>query len=92
MTAIPIRLTESAVADLEETVHRYAGQDVPDTGKRFIAEIFERIEALSDQPGIGRVATEFGQPFLRELIHPRFRIVYLRKPKQLRIVRVWRGE
>ncbi len=92
MAAIPIRFTESAVADLQQTMHRYAAQDVPDVGKRFIAEVFECIQALSDQPGIGRVVAEFGQPFLRELIHPRFRIVYLRKPKQVRIVSVWRGE
>ncbi|MDZ7799805.1 MAG: hypothetical protein U5K81_03285 [Trueperaceae bacterium] len=35
---------------------------------------------------------EFDQPFLRELIHPPFRIVYRRDPQRLRIVRVWRSE
>ncbi len=70
-------------------MHRYAAQDVPDVGKRFIAEVFECIQALSDHPGIGRIAAEFGQPFLRELNYLRIRIVYLRKPNQVRIVRVW---
>ena len=59
-------------------------------GKRLIAEIVERIETLREHPDIGLVVPEFDQPFLRELIHPPFRIVYRRKPKQVRIVRVWR--
>lgn len=32
--------------------------------------------ALDDQPEIGRIVRELGQAFLRELIHPPFRIVY----------------
>ncbi|PIQ97459.1 MAG: addiction module toxin RelE, partial [Nitrospinae bacterium CG11_big_fil_rev_8_21_14_0_20_56_8] len=35
---------------------------------------------------------EFDQPFLRELIHPPFRIVYRRDPQRVRMVRVWRSE
>ena len=70
----------------------YAEQGVPDVGDRFLAEIFERIEALREHPEIGRVVPEFDQPFLRELIHPPFRIVYRRDTKHVRIVRVWRSE
>ena len=92
MSAITIRFAESAVADLEEIKRWYTEQDVPDVGDRLIAEIFERIEALRDHPDIGRVVPEFDQPFLRELIHPPFRIVYRRESKQVRIVRVWRSE
>lgn len=92
MPAISIRFAESAVADLEEIKRWYAGQDVPDVGDRLISEIFERVETLRDHPDIGRVVPEFDQPFLRELIHPPFRIVYRREPKRLRIVRVWRSE
>jgi len=91
MIAIPIQFTETALADLEQTMHRYAAHKMPDAGKRFIAEIVEYIGTLSDQPGIGRVAAEFGQPFLRELNYLQMRIVYLRKPNQVRIVRVWRS-
>lgn len=92
MPAVVIRLAESAVADLEVLKRWYAEQDAPDVGERLIEEIFERIEALRDHPDIGRVVPEFDQPFLRELIHPSFRIVYRREPKQVRIVRVWRSE
>ena len=92
MPAITIRFAESAVADLEEIKRWYAEQDVPDVGDQLISEIFERVETLRDHPDIGRVVPEFDQPFLRELIHPPFRIVYRREPKHVRIVRVWRSE
>ena len=92
MPAITIRFAESAVADLEEIKRWYAEQDVSDVGDRLISEIFERVETLRDHPDIGRVVPEFDQPFLRELVHPPFRIVYRREPKHVQIVRVWRSE
>jgi plasmid stabilization system protein ParE len=66
--------------------------DAPDVGKRLVEAIVSRIEALGDHPGMDRIVPEFDQPFLRELIHPPFRIVYRRDPKNVRIVRVWRSE
>lgn len=41
---------------------------------------------------MGRMVPEFGQPFLRELIQPPFRIVYRRDKGRVRVVRVWRSE
>jgi plasmid stabilization system protein ParE len=92
MPGVTVRFAESAVADLEELKLWYVEQEVPGVGDRFISEIFQRIEVLSDNPDIGRVVPEFDQPFLRELIHPPFRIVYKREPKRVRIVRIWRSE
>lgn len=92
MPRVSIRFAESAVVDLEALKSRYAEQGVPDVGDRLVAEIFTRIEALRDHPEMGRIVPEFGQPFLRELIQPPFRIVYRRDRKPLRIVRVWRSE
>jgi len=89
---VAIRFAESAVADLEEIRRWYAEQGVPDVGERFIAEIFQRIEALGTHPELGRIVPEFNQAFLRELIQPPFRIVYRHDPGQVRIVRVWRSE
>ena len=65
---------------------------MPDVGNRFVEAIVTRIEALRDHPEMGRIVPEFDQPFLRELIHPPFRIVNRREPKYVRIVRVWRSE
>ncbi len=41
---------------------------------------------------MGRVVPEFDQLFLREFIHPPFRIVYRRDTLRVRIVRIWRSE
>jgi plasmid stabilization system protein ParE len=92
MPKITIGFAESAVADLEQLKRWYSKQGVPDVGDRLVAELFERIELLGDHPDMGRVVPEFGQPFLRELIHPPFRIVYRREPKKVRVVRTWRSE
>jgi plasmid stabilization system protein ParE len=87
-----ILVAESAVADLEEFRNWYSEQGVPDTGAKNVAEIFEKVEALRDQPAMGRIVAEFDQHFLRELIHLPFRIVYLREPSRVRVVRLWRSE
>ncbi len=92
MARVKIRLSESALRDLEGVLRWYADQGVPDVGQRLVGEIVAKIEALRAHPDRGRVVPEFGQPFLRELIHPPFRIVYRRDPGRVRVVRVWRSE
>jgi len=87
-----ISLAESAVRDLEEIQGWYAEQGVPEVGDRLVAEMFQRIQALAQHPDISRIVPEFDQSFLRELIHPPFRIVYRRDPQRVRVVRVWRSE
>lgn len=90
--SVRIRVAESAVADLEDIQAWYADQGVPEVGARLVARIIDRVEALADHPELGRIVPEFDQPFLREIIHPPFRIVYRRDPDTVRVVRVWRGE
>ncbi|MDH3772014.1 MAG: type II toxin-antitoxin system RelE/ParE family toxin [Nitrospirota bacterium] len=92
MSPMVISFTESALRDLEEVRIWYMEQGVPDVGTRLVAEVFQRVQALADHPDMGRVVPEFDQPFLRELIHPPFRVVYRRDPQRVRIVRVWRSE
>lgn len=87
-----ISFAESAVRDLEEVRVWCVEQELKDVGTRLVEEVFQRGEALAQQPDMGRVAPEFDQSFLRELIHPSFRIVYRRDSRQVRIVRVWRSE
>ena len=90
--SVRIRFAESALGDLDAVRGWYAGRGVPDVGMRFVAEIIERVQNLANYPDLGRVVPEFGQTFLRELLHPPFRIVYRRESDAVRIVRVWRGE
>ncbi len=89
---LAVRLAESAVRDLEDVVEWYEAQGVSVVGRRLVREVLEKIEGLSVFPDRGRMVPEFNQPWLRELIHPRFRIVYRRESHCVRIVRVWRGE
>ena len=92
MPAVTISFTETALRDLEEVRAWYEEQGVPEVGRRFVGEIFQRVEALADHPDLGRIVPEFDQPFLREFIHSPFRIVYRRDLKKVSIVRVWRSD
>ena len=92
MPSMIISFAESALCDLEAVRDLYTEQGVPDVGAKVVAEVFQRVQALAAHPDMGRMVPEFDQPFLRELIHPPFRIVYRRDPKRVRIVRVWRSE
>ena len=87
-----ISFAESALSDLAGIQEWYAAEGVPEVGDRLVAEIFQRVEVLVDHPDNGRIVSEFNQPFLRELIHPPFRIVYRRDPMRVRVVRIWRSE
>ncbi len=89
---VTITFAESAFADLQEIISYYEEQDIPDIGKKLVADIISDIEILSDQPDMGRVVPEFEIEYLRELIRPPFRIVYRREKKRVRIVRIWRSE
>ena len=80
MPEISVAFAESALCDLAEIRNWYADQGVGEVGDRLVVEIFQLVERLVDHPDIGRVVPEFDQPFLRELIHPPFRIVYRRDP------------
>ncbi len=87
-----IEFAESAVCDLEEIRDWYADQQVPDVGKRLIAEVIAQAESLATLPESGRVVPELGLANLREIIYPPFRIVYRLDADRIRIIRVWRSE
>lgn len=87
-----IFFSESAFSDLEEIKKYYLNEDVPQIGHSFVASILEHTETLQDNPDIGRMVPEFQEQKIRELIHPPFRIVYLREDSSIHIVRVWRSE
>ena len=87
-----IRLTDSAIDDLRELQLYYDEQLVPQVGKRFVTEILDRIETLTNNPDIGRIVPEFNADSIRELIHKPFRVVYLRESTSIFVIRVWRSE
>lgn len=87
-----ISFANSAVEDLKEIKAYYLEQGVPQTGHDLVAAIIEHVEILSPHPDIGRVVPEFEDDSIRELIHPPFRVVYLRVNESISIIRVWRSE
>ena len=87
-----ISFSKSAIEDLESIKEYYLEQGVPQIGQDFVTGIVDHIETLSKHPDIGRVVPEFNDELIRELIHPPFRVVYLRESKSINIIRVWRSE
>ncbi len=87
-----ITLALSAVADLEDIKSYYHEQGVPQIGRQFVGDIVAHIQTLTVHPEIGRMVPEFSKHYIRELIHPPFRVVYLLEPERIQVVRVWRSE
>ena len=88
----PVLLSGSAITDIESVREYYAEKHVPHVGERLVAEVVESIEQLAEFPDSGRIVPEFERPWLRELIHSPFRIVYRLGDDAVTIVRVWRSE
>ncbi len=87
-----IYVSNSAYSDFAAIKEFYGGIGVPHIGKQFISAIIKHVQTLADNPDIGRVVPEFGEERIRELIHSPFRVVYLREPNSIHVIRVWRSE
>ena len=85
-------LTQSALEDLQQLKRYYAEQGLPDVGIALVQRILHALELTLQHPELGRMVPEFNQPELREILHPPFRLVYLRQAQQIHVVRVWRSE
>jgi plasmid stabilization system protein ParE len=88
----PISFAESAVSDMESIQSYYDNEGVPEKGKELLIELLSKIERLVDYPQSGRIVPEFEIEYLREIIHPPFRIVYRYDKNRVRIIRLWRSE
>jgi toxin ParE1/3/4 len=87
-----IEFAHSSRDDLRDITEWYSAQQVPEVGKRLVAEIVARVEQLATFPDSGRIVPEFETPWLREVQLPPFRIVYRRDEGLVTVVRVWRCE
>lgn len=87
-----LRIARSALADLQAIRAHYLEEGVPDVGLEFVTSILQHVEMLVEHPDAGRKVPEFDQEHIRELIHPPFRVVYLRNASSINLVRVWRSE
>jgi plasmid stabilization system protein ParE len=89
---VKIFISNSAFYDLESIKKYYTEEDVPHIGEQFVVSIINHMQTLNDNPDIGRVVPEFDDKKIGELIHPPFRIVYLREKNSVQVVRIWRSE
>jgi len=86
-----IEWAERAKANLWE-LHEHIAIDSPENADRFIEKIFDSVEALADQPKMGRQVPEAdNRDDVRELIFQNYRIIYLIKSKCVYIVNVVHG-
>jgi toxin ParE1/3/4 len=85
-----IVFTKPAVADLAALVS-FIARDNPEVAERFGYEIVEKTQTLDQFPLLGRVAPEFKDEAIREIIHRPYRIVYRVRAdhKRVEILRVW---
>lgn len=65
---------------------------MPDIGRTFVKAILQSVERLRDHPASGRKVPEFDQEYLREIIHPSFRVLCLRDESTVSLIKVWRSE
>ncbi len=86
-----ILISDSAFNDLESIKEYYLNEGVPQKGIEFVTKIIKHIETIPTNPDIGRKVPEFNENNIRELIHPPFRIVYLKEKKAIHVIRVWRS-
>ncbi|OOG28605.1 addiction module toxin RelE [Thioalkalivibrio denitrificans] len=87
-----ITIARSALNDLQEIKSYYQEQGVSDIGQKYVSAILKSVQRLRDHPDSGRKVPEFDQEHIREIIHPPFRVVYLRNATSVNLVRVWRSE
>jgi toxin ParE1/3/4 len=88
--AYELTWSPTAKLDLKELCE-FIAEDNSFAASHFAQEVFKAIERLKDYPASGRIAPEFADPMIREIIRKPCRIVYRVKEGQHRIeiVRIW---
>jgi len=89
---VKVLMSESAFNDLDGIKEYYEKEGASNIGEQYLISLVGHIQSLSDNPDIGRKVPEFEKDKIRELIHPPFRVVYLREESSIHIIRVWRSE
>lgn len=85
-----IKWTNEALMRLFE-IEDFISQDSPERAEKFVDQIIEHAETLSDKSLRGRTVPEISNPDIRELIFKKYRIVYRIKGSSLYILTVFEG-
>jgi toxin ParE1/3/4 len=70
-----IHWTHQARADLA-AIQAFIRQDSPDYASVVISRLITATDRLVQFPESGRTVPEFEDPFVREVVHPPYRVVY----------------
>ena len=85
-----IKWTNETLIRLFE-IEDFISQDSPERAEKFVDQIIEHAETLSEKPLRGRTVPEISNPDIRELIFRKYRIVYRIKGNNLEILTVFEG-
>ena len=78
-------LAQSAWEDLD-SISDYIAEDSIRYSIEFTNELLDKIQQLETFPDSGKMVLEFNNPFFRELIHKKYRIVYRYKPEEAKAI------
>ena len=87
---IPVSWTDGAIGDLR-AICDYIALDSPRLAHLFVERIFASVERLSQFPKSGRVFPELGKDEIREVIHEKYRVVYLLDDDCVYVLTVFHG-
>jgi toxin ParE1/3/4 len=76
-----------AVDRVTEIISWISG-DRPFAAENLVQEMFSSVEQLASFPERGRRVPEVDQPYIRELIHKRYRIIYRVKVDSIEVLTV----
>ena len=82
--------TGEALEQLSE-IEKFIGTDSPERAETFIDYLIKQGESISQNPKIERTVPEISNPYIREIIVNKYRIVYGRKEKTIEILTVFEG-
>lgn len=79
--------TRAALEDVQ-SIRAYIARDSASYGRIVAERLFSAVDHLRVHPLSGRVVPELGQPILREVIEPPYRIVYRVRADVLEVLAV----
>lgn len=82
--------TEEALEQLTG-IEDYISKDSPVRAARFVNQLVEHAELLSNNPRLGRTVPEIANSTIRELIFKKYRIVYRLNEDSIEILTVFEG-
>ena len=85
-----IRWSQEALDRLIE-IEEYISKDSRDRAIKFVDQLIEHADLLSEKPRMGRTVLELANPDIRELVFKRYRIVYRLKANCIEILTVFEG-